>query len=84
MVGSSVPRGTPLLRHAHHLSVLSWNLLADLYVRPIDQRTGTVQAFAAFPWAEPADVVLRWGARQPALRAALVESDADVIALQEV
>ena len=27
------------------LSVLSWNLLAPLYVRPIDKRTGEIQDF---------------------------------------
>ena len=37
------------------LSVVSYNLLAPLYVRPIDKRTGGIQAFAAFQWAEPAD-----------------------------
>ena len=81
---AAVPRGTSLRAAPGHLSLLSYNLLAPLYVRPIDQRTGNVQAFAAFPWAEPADKVLDWTARQPRLHAELCASEADVIALQEV
>ena len=51
-----VPKGSPFNPAA--LSVVSYNLLAPLYVRPLDARTGCVQAFAAFQWAEPADEVL--------------------------
>ena len=79
----SMPRGAPL-GAAHRLTVMSYNLLAPIYVRPIDQRTGTVQAFAAFPWAEPADQVLDWAARRPKLLEELKASEADVICLQEV
>ena len=39
-------RGTPFTVPSS-LSVVSYNLLAPLYVRPIDARTGCVQAFAA-------------------------------------
>ena len=54
------------------------------YVRPIDERTGSVQSFAAFEWAEPAAQRLDWAARQPMLEAELRASRADVICLQEV
>ena len=66
------------------LSVMSWNLLAPLYVRPVDKRTGEIQEFAAFKWAEPADEVLAWEKRWPRLLAELKAAAADVICLQEV
>ena len=66
------------------LQVVSYNLLAPLYVRPLDQRTGAVQPFAAFEWAEPADEVLAWDARWPRLQAELRACRADVLCLQEV
>ena len=66
------------------LSVLSYNTLAPLYVRPIDKRTGKVQDFAAFEWAEPAAEVLAWESRAPRLLAEIEQSKADVIALQEL
>ena len=66
------------------LSVVSYNLLAPLYVRPVDARTGSVQAFAAFEWAEPAAERLDWEARRPRLVAELAACGADVICLQEV
>ena len=75
-------KGTPL--EGWRLSVLSYNLLAPLYVRPIDERTGDVQAFAAFEWAEPAAKRLDWAVRRPRLEAELMASRADVICLQEV
>lgn len=31
--------------------VLSYNLLAPAFVRPVDLRTGEIQPFAAFQWA---------------------------------
>ena len=79
-----LPRGTGLRTSASQLSVLSYNLLADIYVRPIDERTGCVQEFAAFRWAEPADVVLAWKARMPRLLAELQACEADILCLQEV
>ena len=66
------------------LSVASFNLLAPAYVRPLDSRTGEVQAFAAFEWAEPAAQVLAWEARAPRLLAELRACGADVICLQEL
>ena len=77
-----VPRGSPFNPAA--LSVVSYNLLAPLYVRPLDARTGCVQAFAAFQWAEPADEVLDWDVRRPRLLKELESCGADVICLQEV
>ena len=56
--------------------------MCDRYVRPIDKRTGKVQDFAAFGWAEPADSVLNWEARNPRLLSELFNSDADVLCLQ--
>lgn len=79
-----VPKGTPLNGDATHFSVLSYNLLAPIFVRPLDLRTGRVQDFAAFQWAEPFDEVLAWEARQPRLLAELRASGADVICLQEL
>eukprot|EP00658_Telonema_sp_P-2_P041585 TRINITY_DN29767_c0_g1_i1.p1 TRINITY_DN29767_c0_g1~~TRINITY_DN29767_c0_g1_i1.p1 ORF type:complete len:490 (-),score=109.25 TRINITY_DN29767_c0_g1_i1:59-1381(-) len=57
---------------------------APIYVRPIDSRTGDVQEFAAFEWAEPAEEVLAWEARRPKLLTELQQSNADLICLQEV
>lgn len=47
----TLPRGSPLDGDAGCLSVVSYNLLAPLYVRPIDNRTGEVQSFAAYAWS---------------------------------
>jgi len=77
-------KGSPLDTCLARLSVLSYNLLAPLYVRPVDERTGTVQPFAAFEWAEPAAQRLEWAVRQPKLAAELTASRADLICLQEV
>jgi mRNA deadenylase 3'-5' endonuclease subunit Ccr4 len=79
-----VDKGTRLDEDPSLLSVLNYNLLAPIYVRPVDQRTGKVQEFAAFEWAEPADEVLAWGKRQPRLLGELQRSGADIICLQEV
>eukprot|EP00854_Cymbomonas_tetramitiformis_P024530 gene24530-29837_t len=83
-VAMKEPKGSPLDRVPQHLSILSYNLLAPLYVRPIDRRTGNVQSFAAFKWAEPAEQRLDWEVRWPRLQHELSESRADVICLQEV
>jgi hypothetical protein len=37
------------------LSVASYNLLAPVYVRPHDKRTGGIQPFAAFEWVTDND-----------------------------
>ena len=80
MLGA-VPRSARLSA-TQRLTVVSYNLLAPVYVRPIDERTGTVQAFAAFAWCD--DEALAWELRQPRMLAALRQSEADVICLQEV
>jgi hypothetical protein len=36
--------------HRLRSEVLSYNLLAPAFVRPIDLRTGAVQSYAAFEW----------------------------------
>lgn len=78
---SAVPRSARLSA-TQRFTVVSYNLLAPIYVRPIDERTGTVQAFAAFAWCD--DEALSWELRQPRMLAALRTSEADVICLQEV
>jgi hypothetical protein len=80
----SIPRTSMLRTAPQQLSIMSYNLLAPIYVRPIDERTGAIMPFAAFPWAEPADKVLNWDARQPRLLKELLDSEADVLCLQEV
>jgi len=77
------PKGTPFSDPAH-LSIVSYNILAPIYVRPIDSRTGSVQDFAAFEWAEPAEEVLEWDARRPRILAELKSFNADIVCLQEV
>ena len=79
-----VPHGTPLYSQ-DTLTVLSCNLLAPLYVRPVDTRTGKVQEFAAFEWCRDED--LAWegaGGRRARLVELLTGSAADVLMLQEV
>jgi hypothetical protein len=68
------------------VSVASFNLLAPLYVRPVDQRTGKVQPFASFDWIsdEDSDVVLGDGHRLPKLLRALRACGADFICVQEL
>ena len=80
------PKGTPLGAAAApaRLSVLSYNLLAPLYVRPIDARTGGVQAFAAFEWCGPGDELLDFAARCPRMLAEVRAAAADAVMLQEV
>ena len=64
------------------LEVLSYNLLAPAFVRPIDLRTGAVQPFAAFEWASAED--LEWELRRKRLLTQLESWHADVVCLQEV
>ena len=45
---TTTPKGTPFDPDSSVFSVVSYNLLAPVYVRPVDTRTGEVQAFAAF------------------------------------
>jgi len=66
------------------LVVASYNLLAPVYVRPVDKRTGAVQPFAAFAWVPDAEIA--WPARREKLQAQLraCASSVDVLCLQEV
>ena len=68
------------------LRIASFNLLAPLYVRPIDMRTGTIQPFAAFDWIteENARTVLGDEIRLPKLHAMLRGCECDFICLQEL
>ena len=38
-----------------YISVMSFNVLAPIYVRPLDKRTGGIQQFAAFEWISDED-----------------------------
>ncbi|CAL1131681.1 unnamed protein product [Cladocopium goreaui] len=82
MAAESIPRGTPLNLEAKHVSVLSYNLLAPAFVRPIDLRTGAVQSYAAFEWVSEEDLI--WENRQKKLLEQLRRWSADVVCLQEV
>ena len=83
------PNGTPLspadadLNRTTTISVVSWNLLAPAYVRPVDLRTGDIQAFAAFEWVKD-DSVLDWSLRRQRILTQLTFYQADVICLQEL
>mmetsp|Transcript_31550 Transcript_31550/g.46565 ORF Transcript_31550/g.46565 Transcript_31550/m.46565 type:complete len:564 (-) Transcript_31550:260-1951(-) len=72
-----------LKRHGECISVISFNLLAPLYVRPIDKRTGKVQPFAAFEWVKD-DSLLEWPLRKSRLLDALRTCRAQVICVQEL
>lgn len=75
-------RNTPLDSNPACVSVCSYNLLAPIYVRPVDYRTGKVQAFAEYAWC--ADEHLQWDRRRAMIVEELSACRADVIALQEV
>eukprot|EP01043_Picozoa_sp_COSAG02_P047639 COSAG02_NODE_4587_length_5188_cov_3.062684_1_plen_533_part_00 len=79
-----MPKASPLDGDALQLSVLSYNVLAPLYVRPIDSRTGGVQAFAAFEWCGEGDELLDFAARWPRMLAEINAAAADIVCLQEV
>jgi endonuclease/exonuclease/phosphatase family metal-dependent hydrolase len=76
------PRTTALNARTNCLSVLTYNTLAPIYVRPVDTKTGEVMDFATFTWAR--DEYLDWEVRCPAIVANLCAANADVICLQEV
>jgi endonuclease/exonuclease/phosphatase family metal-dependent hydrolase len=78
------PFGTPLVTScSDDISISSFNLLAPLYIRPIDQRTGEVQPFAAFEWVKDDDL-LRNETRLPRLLDCLQQCDTDFICVQEL
>ena len=57
---------SPLPKGTRTITVASYNLLAPVYVRPIDKRTGCVQPFAAFAWVPDAEIA--WPTRSQRLR----------------
>lgn len=85
------PNGTPLSdmipKDASFISFMSFNVLAPLYVRPFDKRTGGIQPFAAFEWIsqeDTPDILDIDGGRGQRLLQCLQTCDADVICLQEL
>lgn len=72
-----------LKRHDECISVVSFNLLAPLYVRPLDKRTGEIQPFAAFEWVKD-DSLLEWSSRKNRLLDALRTCRSQVICVQEL
>ena len=68
------------------ICVASFNLLAPLYIRPIDNRTGKVQPFAAFDWISHDDTerLLGNASRLPRLLGCLESCQADFICVQEL
>ena len=82
---AKIPYGTPLgaTSQSNTISISSFNLLAPLYVRPIDQRTGEIQPFAAFEWVKDDDL-LRDETRLPRLLTCLETCDTDFICVQEL
>lgn len=68
------------------LSIVSYNVLAPVYVRPLDKRTGGIQPFAAFENVSDSDshVVLSMEKRGPKLLDILSTCGADAICLQEL
>lgn len=83
-IALSVDTARRLRTSAEEFVVGSYNLLAQLYVRPIDKRLGQVQPFAAFEWC--ADDALRWESRRERLvRQVRDLSEAcDAVCFQEV
>ncbi len=87
------PNGTPLPTFAtdghetdNTVSVASFNLLAPLYIRPVDQRTGEVQPFASFEWIseEDSDRILGGHVRLPKLLKRMQDCESDFICVQEL
>ena len=80
-----IRRHTPLRqsKSPSSFSIMSYNLLAPIYVRPVDKRTGKIQEFAAFRWVTKDDV-LDVGKRERKLRKQIQDSQADIVCLQEV
>eukprot|EP00984_Skeletonema_dohrnii_P018664 scaffold8765_cov114-Skeletonema_dohrnii-CCMP3373.AAC.6 len=81
---AKIPYGTRLVTSSSDIiSISSFNLLAPLYVRPIDQRTGEIQPFAAFEWVKDDDL-LRNETRLPRLLTCLENCGTDFICVQEL
>eukprot|EP00579_Thalassiosira_antarctica_P011401 CAMPEP_0201921908 /NCGR_PEP_ID=MMETSP0903-20130614/10107_1 /ASSEMBLY_ACC=CAM_ASM_000552 /TAXON_ID=420261 /ORGANISM="Thalassiosira antarctica, Strain CCMP982" /LENGTH=266 /DNA_ID=CAMNT_0048458945 /DNA_START=153 /DNA_END=949 /DNA_ORIENTATION=- len=85
------PHGTPMVCSGTHpptnrISIASFNLLAPLYIRPIDQRTGEIQPFAAFEWISDQDSerILGNEHRLPRLLQSMQKCESDFICVQEL
>lgn len=77
----------PLPRNdSNTITISSFNLLAPLYIRPIDTRTGKVQPFASFDWIseEDSSEVLGDKVRLPKLLKLLQICGSDFICVQEL
>ncbi|KAL3804411.1 hypothetical protein HJC23_011339 [Cyclotella cryptica] len=93
MMIKKYPNDTPLpcteidaTSNAKSVSVSSFNLLAPLYIRPIDTRTGNVQPFASFDWIseQASECVLGDDIRLPKLLRRLQNCQCDFICVQEL
>ncbi|KAL3782083.1 hypothetical protein ACHAWO_005753 [Cyclotella atomus] len=87
MTTTTYPNGPPLPHeHPNAISISSFNLLAPLYIRPIDARTGKVQPFASFDWIseDDSDEILGDGVRLPKLLKRLQSCESDFICVQEL
>ncbi len=71
---------------SNRVSIASYNLLAPLYIRPIDKRTGQVQPFASFEWISPenSERILGDEGRLPKLLQSLRSCQCDFICVQEL
>ena len=81
------PNGTPFPQnHDNIISISSFNLLAPLYIRPVDTRTGEIQTFASFDWIsqEDSDQILGDAIRLPKLLTRLQSCGSDFICVQEL
>lgn len=83
-IASSVDMARRLRSSGEEMVIGSYNLLAQLYVRPIDKRLGQVQPFAAFEWC--ADDALRWESRREKLARQVrdLSEACDAVCFQEV
>lgn len=95
MISKRLPHGSSLAAAAcrscsisgdEAICVASFNLLAPLYIRPIDNRTGKVQPFASFDWIsdDDSDRLLGNASRLPKLLGCLENCQADFICVQEL
>ena len=82
------PNGTPfpIQNRDNIISISSFNLLAPLYIRPVDTRTGKIQPFASFDWIseEDSDQILGDAIRLPKLLTRLQSCGSDFICVQEL
>ena len=81
----AVGKPLPSSHSCNTVAVASFNLLAPLYIRPIDQRTGAIQPFAAFEWISDEDSDRLLGpCRLPRLLDMMQQCGGDFICVQEL